>query len=509
VSIAVMAHSSSSPSSSRVLLVSALIIGGLGATLGLWELWPVLHGQWTQVGNYNHGYLLLAVSAWLVYGAWRSSPPRALAPNWLFLLPLMVATMALALMELLFLNVPRLLVLPVMLVAAAGLVLGREAASRVLWPAMLLYFALPVWSLINGVLQALTTAVVSQALNASNIVVFIEGNFVYLARGAFEIAEGCSGLNYLIVGMSIGACYGLAFLKTWKSRAVLFLWAVGVTLFSNWLRVYIIIMAGYLTDMQHFLVDSHVSFGWVLFAVMLLPVLWLAARLERTEQREEEEPRAPRALIAAAPPRALAAAALAAVLMAMPGLLVSAANRPAGDAVADLPPELGPGLHRSPVESAWEPNFNSDWADHARYVSEEGWEVELFRAVYPAQNSVQRLIRYRNSFVGPEWRPVSRVSREAEFGAQATTVIEYEGYLDGRRSLIWAWYEVAGLAATGELEAKLFEVYGLMRGRRDAAAVAVLVTCASDCRAARGDLERFMRKAGAELGWQPVEKPKK
>lgn len=50
-------------------------------------LWTALHHEWSGHGLYGHGHLLLAMSVWLGWRAWRTAPPRRVAPDWWFALP--------------------------------------------------------------------------------------------------------------------------------------------------------------------------------------------------------------------------------------------------------------------------------------------------------------------------------------------------------------------------------------------------------------------------------------
>ena len=486
-------------SSSRRTLVPLasllLVVAGFG--IGLAGLWPLLHQQWTEVNDYNHGYLMLAMAGWLAWRRWREQPPRQLAPDWRWLFPLGGVLAILLLMELVFLNVPRLYVLPLLVVAATGLVFGREAAHRVLWPALLLYFAMPFWAALAGHLQALTTRVNTWLLELAAVPAYIEGNFVYLPAGAFEIAEGCSGLNYLIVGMSLGAFYGLAFLRTWPARLALFAVAVAVTLVSNWLRVYIIIMAGYLTDMEHYLVRvDHISFGWVLFAVVLVPVLFCAGWLERrgsSRARPGGDPVPGGSAASSAstnPVPMLGAAALCAVLLLLPGALNSIG---AGGDVAPEPTALSAdeAMRYTPTLD-WQPVFDGGQVERAARVV-DGQVIETYRAWYPRQRREARVIRYHHSFTGETWRPVGREVRELRFGNDTRAVIEFHGYASGQEALMWAWYEVGGRQATSNLGVKLQEVAALARGRRDAGAVAIASACRPDCAHAAASLQAYLQ----------------
>jgi EpsI family protein len=475
---------------SVLLIAGALLVVAAGFAMGLAELWPLLHRQWTEVADYNHGYLMLAMAAWLTWRSWQADPPRRLAPDWWWLAPLAAALGTLLLMELVFLNVPRLYVLPLLLVSCIGLVFGRAAALHVIWPALLLYFALPVWVALGPHLQALTTTVNISLLDLASVPAYIEGNFVYLPAGTFVIAEGCSGLNFLIVGMSLAALYGLAFLHTWRSRALLFAIAVGVTLLSNWLRVFIIITAGHLSDMQHWLVSEHVRFGWFLFAFMLLPVLLCASWLERRGGAPNPQVGQRRSALPPAQPAMFAAAVLCAILLFLPGLPASVGTH-ALPTVEALPAEAAGGVPRRDPVLRWQPVFEGGETDQAAYAI-DGLHIEVYRAVYPRQDRESRVIRFRHTVTGPGWRPVSEQLRTIELHEGAFRVIEHHGYAGGREALIWAWYEAGGRPATSNLGLKWQELVALTHGRRDAAAVAIASPCRPDCVTAAAGMQAFL-----------------
>ena len=69
-----------------------------------------------------------------------------------------------------------------------------------------------------------------------------------------------------------------------------------LSLLANWVRVYVIIEAGYLTNMQHYLVRvSHYWFGWGVFALALVGFFWLTTWFTNAAVSEpESEFRCPR-----------------------------------------------------------------------------------------------------------------------------------------------------------------------------------------------------------------------
>ncbi len=118
----------------------------------------------------------------------------------------------------------------------------------------------------------------------------VEGVFVYLIGvGTFEVAHGCSGLRYLLVGgQALVLIYGELYLSRLRSRITLFcLGGVAFALLANWIRVFVIIyMGGYETNMQSGLIEDHENFGWWVFAGTLVPPLYFLAR--QLEKRDDQ-----------------------------------------------------------------------------------------------------------------------------------------------------------------------------------------------------------------------------
>lgn len=478
--------------------VAALLLSAALA-LALAPLGPVLHSQWTEVATYSHGYLLLPVIAWLIWRVCRTRPPPIVRPDWWYALPLAIVLALLALLEVLYLNVPRLFLLPPLLIACTAFVFGRASGAIVFWPLVLLYSALPVWEAINGFLQSLTTYVVSAVLQATAVPAFIEGNFVRLPSGVFEIAEDCSGLKYLITGMALALISALAFLTKWRQRTILLAVTLLSLLVCNWVRVYVVILVGYRTEMQHSLVAEHTALGWILFVVFMAPIMWLMLRSEPPSKDSESSSRPPTSIESR---NVIVAAVVAALLLG----IMRATEAALLDAGAPSPGRLailGDGHEVPTSASPWQPQFRNAHELRAQFPS-GSTTVEVFVAAYPRQDANHRVIAYENSFVPESWRPVAERRRHVATRDTMFEVNELEGYIDGTRRLVWGWYSVAGEIAAWPLRAKVLELEGLFAGRRDAAAIAVSTECSlDDCKAARMQLETFVVNDLRIAEWQP------
>lgn len=140
----------------------------------------------------------------------------------------------------------------------------------------LFLFAIPVWSAINDLLVELSGGAVNLILKYSSLTLHIQDNQIMTPWGTIVIADGCSGLRYLVIALLIA--YLLCLLNRYqiKISIAVFIIAALLGLVTNWIRILIIILIGYYTEMQHSLVRDHEFFGWILFASILFPALYFS-----------------------------------------------------------------------------------------------------------------------------------------------------------------------------------------------------------------------------------------
>ncbi len=150
------------------------------------------------------------------------------------------------------------------------------------FPLSFFIFAIPIWDLLNPILVNLTSVAVSSAVEPLRLVVYIEENIIEMPFGTLVIADSCSGLRYLIVGLAI-AVYALKdshlpFLTKVKMVILAFI----LSIIANWVRVFALVLIAYYSDMESSLVVDHDGFGIVLFFVLFLPFFPLLTKLEKS-----------------------------------------------------------------------------------------------------------------------------------------------------------------------------------------------------------------------------------
>ena len=260
-----------------MILVLAVVVAVL-----FWPSTAVLIQQWSDFVNitFTHGWLILAVCVWLVMRSRRAIaevPARAwpLAQVGLVLAVLVWLVCYRASIQDLHVTV-----FPVLFWLAAAAALGWPVARLLIFPVAFFCFALPSWAQLGNPLQELTVVVMRLLLSITGPAAVISGDVIHIPNGSFRIEEGCSGLHFMIVGLAVAALHGELRRDPWKTRLAELALMAALALLTNWVRVYTIIEAGYLSNMRNYLVSvSHYWFGWGVFAVALVAFFWLTTWL--------------------------------------------------------------------------------------------------------------------------------------------------------------------------------------------------------------------------------------
>src|SRR5215469_13808737 len=463
--------------------------------LVFWPSTRFLYGKWVDKASltYTHGWLILLICIALVVRSRRelaAAPVRPSPRAALALAATIVVWMISYRASIEGLEVP---LQPLIFWLAVTTAFGWQVGRLMLFPVAYLYFAEPIWY--GTPLQALTVHVMRGALAVTGPPALVEGDYIRLSNGTFIIEEGCSGLHFMIVGLAIAALYGEQRHHSWPVRVRQLALVAVLALLANWVRVYTVIQAGYLTNMQSYLVRvSHYGFGWGVFAVALFVFFWLAPYLG-----PESPP--PAAVAAPAPPGAdVQRAELTGMAMSLAILLVLPAlntmlrmARPAAPLVNPAAVlESQPPWQAVPVDvrSAWLPIFlGADDLKRRAFGTTGDDTVEVFGVAYIVQRQGAELVGESGSLLGDGLqllveRVVStRAGRfsEAEVADRA-----------GARSLIWARYQVGGRDVVSPVIQQLWYGINALVWQPPASLIALRTTCHNDCSGARSTLAEFV-----------------
>ena len=448
--------------------------------------------RWLKLDeSYSHGILLLAVVAVIVVRKWWLEPPVAGFYPWWFL-PFLLSLFGYAVGGLLRVEALQQLVLVPLILSTLAILVGWQQGRKFILPVGILVFAMPFWDYLSWPLQLMTVAVNEFGLGLLDIDFRIDGVFVYLTGvGAFEVANGCSGLRYLMVGQSLALIYGELNLRALRSRMILFLAAAGLALIANWIRVFVIIYMGYETNMQSSLIEDHDNFGWWVFAATLIPLFLLGRRLEKTpaEQKPEYGERA--AEVKKSRPGFTYIASLFILALSVGALLALPSSKSSIKSMPDTYDLRLDGEHYGPVFSSglegWRPQVTNPDRVYRQTLfrrmdaqaGADGMPAVFYTAIhtYDFQRQGAELIQYANRTYDPdEWRlgdmfflkgPDERVLRG----------VTLQSRVSGKTIHLAYGYYVEGFWKSDQLRAKLAQLAGLFNARTDASQITFGVSC--------------------------------
>ncbi len=424
------------PARNRTLrAVGAMAVLVLGFLL-FWPTTASLIEQWedTVRRSYTHGYLIVAMSLWLLWRNRSEWSQVEIRPSVLACVAVVGASVVWLIAYRAGIRIAHQALLPAIIFGAFIAAYGFQAARRNWLPFALLYFAVPLWDAINPLLQSLSSFAVRMLLRTAGIPVFFSGNTFTLPEGSLEIAGGCSGLHFLIVGIAIAVLYGEINRDSWPTRAKLVVLAGLLAMLTNWIRIFIIAVAAHVTDMQHYLVQKeHYSFGWMMFVGTMLIFFLIVRRWPAPAEPSNETDTVPKS-----GPISWRGAALASVsLLVAPVWLLADHNTIPTDRLPRLlPTTLAGWTVEQSARDDWQPVFaGADVTQRAHY-SKDGTIIEGFAALYADQHQGKELVAFNNSMTGETLNVRSRGP-----GQGAWTELEATDSR-GDRWMIWYAYRL-------------------------------------------------------------------
>jgi exosortase len=449
--------------------------------------------RWLKLDeSYSHGSLLLVVAAFLTFRKWKSEPPVPGFYAW-WLVPFVLALAGYVLGAVLRVEALQNLVLVPLFLSLLAMLVGWDQGKKFILPVGVLAFTMPFWDYLSWPLQLITVAVNEFGLGLLGIDFRIDGVYVFLTGvGTFEVAQGCSGLRYLLVGQALAMLYGELNLRAIRSRVILFLAAIGLALFANWVRVFIIIYMGYETNMQTSLIEDHDNFGWWVFAATLIPLFILGRRLERTAVEEKIDNAGAQRQVSGVLAKSRNKYFAPILVSALAGLmlLVVPSNR---DDIRDISEsyefrldgeEYGQ-LFASRLEG-WRPQIRNADRLFQQTLFERAPEGETPKQLYVSVHSYDyqrqgaEVVQYFNRiYASDEWR-LENVFDLAGPGGETFSGVTIQHRVSGEEIHLAYSYYVEGIWESDQVRAKLAQLAGLFNNRTDASQITFGVSC-EDC----------------------------
>jgi exosortase len=268
------------PSLPGAWVIGALVLAPLVALL-YYQVLIKLVGDWWELPDFSHGFLIPPFAAYLVWQKRRSLRDLPLNPQWVG-----IAVVAFAMLILvvgifgaeLFLSRMSLLILLVGITASFA---GWRHVRMLGFVFFVLLLAIPIpailFNRITLPLQTVASKAASALLPLFGIPVLREGNIIQLPAMQLEVAQACSGIRSLLTLFVVSLLYGYFLERSAGRRVFLAAASVPIAIGANALRI-----LGTGICVQYWSPDRaegffHLFSGWIMF-VFSLVCLYLVQR---------------------------------------------------------------------------------------------------------------------------------------------------------------------------------------------------------------------------------------
>lgn len=369
-------------------------------------VWGSMVAIWWRSGTFNHAFAVGPIVAFLVWRSrrrWRVCEPRPDRRWW----PLLMSCgLVLALAQAALLNAPSHLALVATLAVTVPALLGTAVARELAFPIGYAFFMVPIGEFMVPSMMEATATFTVWALQFSGVPVYREGLDFIIPSGNWSVVEACSGIRYLMASVTVGTLFAYLNFSSGRKRLAFVGVSIVVPVVANWLRAYLIVMLGHLTDNRLAAGVDHLIYGWLFFGLVMAVMFMIGVRWADPLRHEPQAGPAP-AGCDPAPARAGGrfggAAVAVALLAAAPQGLLHAGQWRAwwAPGVAPLAAPPAPQGWRAPVASLtavpWPAFEQADHREHLSHAAQPGTAgpgagpLQALRVVIDRQSLLHRI----------------------------------------------------------------------------------------------------------------------
>jgi exosortase A len=457
---------------------------------------------WARSDTFAHCFLIIPISAWLIWRQRKQLVAIEHRPNpWglLFLAGLGFGWLLAALAHVL---VFQQYFMTAMVPVATWAILGNRMTFALGFPLAYLLLAVPFGEVLIPALINLTADFTVTAVRLTGIPIYREGTYFALPTGNWSVVEACSGLRYLIASFTLGTLYAYLTYRSLKRRLVFIATSLILPLIANGLRAYLIVMMGHLSGMRLAVGADHLVYGWVFFGLVMMLLFWIGSRWREDTQAENgDTSAAPSPATGARSLKNTAAFAVAALAIALiwPAYASYLDHRdsPGGPANIDVAGMAGKWESSATSITNWNPAYAGNPLVFQRTFAGTGGQTHLHIARYHDQRPGSQLITSANLMISrneTQWREVGQRTRSVDIDGERLTVTENQLQSPGGRLLVWRWYQLGEIETASPYMAKIILAKHKLLARGDEGAE-IIVAARYDDRPeqAAQTLEAFMK----------------
>jgi exosortase A len=474
-------------------LAGAIAAAWLAIAAAYWPTLTAMAAIWTRSETFAHGWVVLPLAVWLAWRGRENVAWHRARPWWPALIAVACAAAAWLVGTLAAAQSVEQVAFVVMLQATAVAILGPVVSRQLALPLALLLFLAPVGEFLVPMLIDWTADFTVAALRLTGVPVYREGNFFIIPSGAWSVVEGCSGIRYIVASLMAGLVFANLTYRSRSRRLAFVAAAIVVPLAANWLRAYMIVMLGHLSDNRIAAGVDHLVYGWVFFGLVMGAMFVVAARW----REDAPVPPAARSRAAGIAARPSARRVPGFLGTAMGAVVLAASGAGVGAAIAGADSGITPRLGtiagengwsaRAGTPVSWQPHYHGQRATLHETFAKDGREVALFIAYYRDQAQGRELVNSQNGVVVPsevQWRLAGSRRDTVPWDGRAVPARLTAVVGPAERFLAADFYWVDGRVTASDYVAKALLVVARLLGRGDDAAAVVLYTRPGEDRAA-------------------------
>ena len=477
-----------------------------------WQTTVAIVGTWHNSVTYNHGYLVLPASLWLLWRDRADLSRLTLQPWWIAALGVLAFGLLWFIGYLANIKSFRDLALVALIPTTLAAVCGRDFARQAAFPLAFMLFAWPFGEVFIPYLIEFTADFTVTALRLSGVPVFREGNNFVIPSGDWSVVQECSGVRYLLVSLFAGALFAYLNFRSNRRRVLFVGLALVVPILANWLRAYGIVMLGHFSNNRFAVGVDHLIYGWAFFGIVMTALFYFGVRF--MSGSTSVPPSAPTEsgtrTRRVSPHLTWLAVAVVSTLSAIPPLVAARMDaydiKTDGSASVHFPRDLGGWVLGAELTRSWTPPFEnpSIW-ERGTYRDLDGSAVTLHIAHYAADKGPSKLMSFEGATM-VDFDASSRVVERKEYWVPAVQspfrVTQRIIQSAGTKILVWQWGLIGGIEASGFVDSKLALVRSRLSGSGSDSTGITLITAIDDSNveAAQARLQDFAELLRSRIG---------
>lgn len=478
------------------LAIGLVVVGTL-----FWSTAAQMVRTWYVSDTFNHGFLILPICGYLIWLKREALANLVPRPSWWGVGVIGVAGVGWLLGYVGSVAMVQQFALVLLLQGLFLAIFGIAVARLLVFPLAYMLFAVPFGLFLIPPLQDVTAEFVVKGLRMIDIPVFLDGIFISIPTGNFEVAEACSGVRFLIATVALGTLFAHLTYKSHLRRAGFVALSIIVPIIANGFRAFGIVLVAYLSDNELAVGVDHIVYGWVFFAIVTIVLLLIGMTFRDGDPEivtvNPDDIRAASDQIASH--KRIGMVGIAAILLsvASPAYASHIAARAIPVSPVSLPvPEVGNGWQASKSSvSPWMPIFPAAHVKLRQSYQKGGARVDLFVAYYTTERQGVELISNRNHLSREKLLSRAASGTRNVIVEGSPTSVHWARLLGrGQRNRVaYQWYWVAGQITSNKFHAKILQaMHKLVSSQDSSAAIIISTTYDENWRNAENTLQDFL-----------------